>query len=346
MITGLILLTWAATDTSSVAVGPPETPPASVPVEAATATPPGPGVAERFLGSQLFLQQDVSLTTLAPGLQLSANPTVETTLFLLPRFTVSEDWQLRGRLSLGVEWTNSDVTTTVREPVLSDTTLQLYYRGLPALLGVKALVGAQVVLPSSDLSQARSLLFSPGLVVQLSSSVEVPLGHVLFLSTVGYQRPLYRYTTPGLDQAPDYGPQCRGDLASCAEQASGLANARDLLGWSLAIIGQLGPIAPALSFSASHQFPFSFTAVPGSVAVEDPTTVRVLTSFSAFVDWSFSAWGTAELGYNLTRNALGDDGRYGNPFFDRRQDGRLYLGLNVALDPFLVEDQAGGVARQ
>jgi hypothetical protein len=299
-----------------------------------------------FAGSQVFVQSDLSLNTLAPGLQLSPNPSAETALFFLPRFTFGEDWQLRGRLSLSVEWTNSDVTTTVREPVLSDTTLQLYYRGLPTLFGIKALVGPQVVLPSSDLSQTRTMRFSPGIVAQLSRAVPLPAGSLLLLSNLSYQRPIYGYTTPGLDQAPSYGPRCRGDLSSCVEQASGLANARDLLGWSVVILGQFGDFAPALTFSASHQLPFGFTPVPGTVNVEDPSTVRVVTAFSAFVDWSFNDWGTLEVGYNLTRSALGDDGKYGNPFFDRYQDGRLYLGLNVALDPFLVGGAEGGVVRQ
>lgn len=299
-----------------------------------------------FAGSQVFVQTDLSLNTLAPGLQLSDNPSAGTALFFLPRFTISDDWQLRGRLSLSVEWTNSDVTTTVREPVLSDTTLQLYYRGLPTLFGVKALIGPQVVLPSSDLSQARTMRLSPGVVAQLSRAVALPAGSLLLLSNLSYQRPIYGYTTPGLDRAPSYGPQCRGDLSSCVEQASGLANARDLFGWSLVFLGQFGDFAPAVTFSASHQLPFRFTPVPSTVSVEDPTTVRVVTAFSAFVDWTFNAWGTLELGYNLTRSALGDDGKYGNPFFDRYQDGRLYLGLNVALDPFLVGDSEGGVVRQ
>jgi hypothetical protein len=53
----------------------------------------------------------------------------------------------------------------------------------------------------------------------------------------------------------------------------------------------------------------------------------------------------------MFRNVLSGDGRFGNPFFDRYQDARVYLGVNLNIDNLVKElvekegDEEGGIIR-
>jgi hypothetical protein len=65
--------------------------------------------------------------------------------------------------------------------------------------------------------------------------------------------------------------------------------------------------------------------------------VRQSVYFSMWLDYNANSWFTGEIGYFMFRNVLSQDGRYGNPFFDRYQDARLYLGFNINIDTFVKE---------
>ena len=304
----------------------------------------------RFAGTQLFQQLSASTATVIRDQQRTYNPTVEAATFLLPRYAFG-DWQLRGRLVFNYELTNSDATTTQNEPRFSDTTLQLFYRNLPTVAGIQALVGAQVIAPTSPESRARTMIASPGLVAQLSRPVaHVWNGELLLLAGLTYQHPLYRYTTPELRGDWPYQFTCYGGGAGCDGQLGGLTNASDILSWALLVSGEWGKWSPALYALATHQFAYAPRGITGFEAPSS-SGVRQTTYFSAWLDYNANAWLTAEFGYFMFRNVLGGDGRYGNPFFDRYQDARLYVGFNLNIDNLVKEliekdsDQEGGIIR-
>ena len=111
-----------------------------------------------FAGTQIYAQTSMSTATVFKGQQQAYNPTVDTAVFLQPRYALSEAFQLRGRLVFNYELTNSDTTTTRNEPRFSDTALQLFYRKIPELPGgIKPMVAVNLGLPTSSESRARTM---------------------------------------------------------------------------------------------------------------------------------------------------------------------------------------------
>lgn len=157
-----------------------------------------------------------------------------------------------------------------------------------------------------------------------------------------------------------YQYKCAGGGNGCDGQLSGTANASDIITWSTIVSGEWGKWSPALFLLGSHQFAYTFkddatvetaggqTTTP--TRLSDRTKVRQSMYFSAWVDYNANSWLTAEVGYYMFRSLLNEDGSYGNPFFNRYQDTRVYLGANVNVDNFVKEviqkDKGeGGVVR-
>lgn len=297
--------------------------------------PPTPK-ARPFAGTQVFLQTSMYTGTVFKQQQQNYNPTVDQSVFLQPRFALNRDFQLRGRLVFTYEFTDSDTTATKREPRFSDTSVQLVYRGIPDFKGIKPIVGVQLGVPTSSESRARSMYLAPGLTAQLAKTFEHVLGgEVSLLTGAVYTHPLYQYTTAGTRGETPYPFQCYGASSSCDGQLTGIANASDTLSFTGLIAGEWGKWSPALFFLSAHQWAYTFSDVSGVGRLGDRTNVRQSTYFSAWVDYHVNAWLTAEVGYFMQRNVLSESGKYGNPFFDRYQDTRVYLGANFNIDSFI-----------
>jgi hypothetical protein len=255
-------------------------------------------------------------------------------------------------LVFNYEFTNSDTTTTRNEPRFSDTSVQLVYRGIPDWKGIKPIVGVGLALPTSPESRARTMYMAPSATAQLAKNFEHVLGGALSLiGGVTYTHPLYKYTTPGTRDETPYAFQCYGGSSSCDGQLTGTANASDTIGWNALVAGEWGKWSPAVLFSMSHQWAYTFQDLPGVQRLDDPTHVRQSAYFSAWLDYNANQWLTAELGYFMQRNILSEDGTYGNPIFDRYQDTRVYFGMNVNVDAFVElviqkeKTDEGGVVR-
>jgi hypothetical protein len=296
-------------------------------------TPP-PGLIERFEGSQLFVQLTTGLTTFAPDLQQTRATTVDTSWYLMPRFSLGTAWQLRARTVLTLELTDTVATQTQtrREPRFQDLTLQLLYRAIPEFLHTKLLVGPQLGLPLSTESRARTMVLAPAVVAQLSTIFDKVLGGEAMIALVGtYVHPFYRSITATLDRPAPYTPRCWGGDSTCASQFTGQANASDLLTWSVLADATWGRWSPGAYFLVMHQFPYQFASLEG-VSGGQGTAVRLNTFFNVWVDADVTSWLTLEIGYQMFRNLVTASGAYGNPFWDRYQDMRVYLGVNVGLD--------------
>ena len=351
---------------------PPGPPPAPLPPTAARSatlgptpgaridapTPAPPRSARRswvdpWSGSQLFVQLGAHPNVFAPGLQQTRNGTAELVAFLSPRFSLGKDWQLRATLPLSYELTDTSATATTRsnELRLGNTLLGLWYRSIPEVWGVHVMVAPTLTLPTSLEARSQTLIVSPGLLVQAARGFERVLGgDLLVIASAGYQRPLYEFTTPGTVNTPVYPPQCYGGDPSCVEQVSGVANPRDLLTWTLTVTPSWGRVSPGVLFRMTHVWPYTFSELPGVESLEGRATVRNQSFFAVWVDYSWNAWLTTEVGYQLTRLSLDADGTYGNPFFAQYQEGmRVYLGTNVSFDALVRslrgEDGEGGVVR-
>lgn len=328
----------------------PTTPGADAPAEAAEEPAPKPKP-RPWAGTNIFATTAMTTGTIFQGQQQTHNPTVDSTIFLLPRYSLGSSFQLRGRLLFTYEWTNNDFTSTRNEPRFSDTTLQLFYRDIPEIpvVGIKPLVAATVMLPSSPESRARTMYVSPGLTLQLAKAVEHVLGgDLLFLSNIMYLHPIYGSTTPEIRTDMPYTPSCFGGGGACTEQLSGIMNPSDILSYSLMVIGEWGHWAPGLGYFGGSQWTYSPRAVNDQfgrpiVTTESfrPASVRQTSFFTAWLDYNINAWLTAEVGYQLSRSLLDAQGQISNPFFDRYQDMRVYLGANFAIDNIMKALEGG-----
>lgn len=352
----------SAGDSSSsqpaVTVGTPTTgtPAADTPQQAATEAPSKPKP-RPFAGSSIFLSQSMTTNTVFKGQTQYNNPTVETNAYITPRFAINSALQLRARLIVSYEWTNSDGNTYNHEPTLSDTTVQLFYRKIPTLPGgINMALAANVGLPTSKASRARTLLFTPGATAQFVKGFEHFLGGELtIISSLTYSHPLYRSRNPEtLDPRP-VPFQCLGGNG-CADLLSGSMNVSDSLGYSLIVSPEWGKWNPALAYIGSSAWAYHPTATVSPIdgkpipVNEDATNYRQTHYLSAWLDYNFASWITGEVGYWNAVSGIGGDGRRSNIIFERYQDTRVYLGASIQLDNLVkalqgTEQGAGGVVR-
>jgi len=293
----------------------------------------------------------MTTATVDKGQLQSYNPTIDSAIYITPRFAINEAFQLRGRIVFNYEFTNSDTTATRNEPRFSDTTLQLFYRKIPEIPGgIKPAASLNLGLPTSPESRARTMVVAPGVSVQLSKTFEhIPgNGSLDLLASGGYSHPLYRSTTPERRTPLPYVPQCVGGGAStCGDQLSGTFNTSDSISYTLLVSATWGKWSPALYYLGSSQWAYTgsdreFNGKP--VTSPDgfsPTSVRQVSYFSAWLDYEANSWLTAEVGYSLSRAALKEDGTRGNPLFDKYQDQRVYLGANFNIDNIIKQLEGG-----
>jgi hypothetical protein len=304
----------------------------------------------RWAGSQIFATTSMTTATVFKGQTQDYNPTVDSSIWLQPRFALSEAFQLRGLLVFNYEYTNGDDTNTRNEPRFSDTTLSLFYRKIPELPGgIKPAVAVNMGLPTSPESRARTLVVNPGLTAQFVKAFEHVLGgEVDIIASALYSHPLYRNTTPGVRNSAPYAFQCIG-ATTCQDQLSGTFNVSDSFGYSFILTGEWGKWSPALFYRGTSQWAYHGSDVQnpvdgttvGSPAGFNPTHVRQRSYFSAWLDYNANSWLTAEVGYWLDRTMLGEDGTRGNPFFDKNQDMRVYIGASFNIDNIMKQLEGG-----
>ncbi len=303
-----------------------------------------------FAGTQIYNQNSVTTATIFKNQQQDYNPTVDSSLWLLPRYAISEAFQIRGRLVFNYEYTNSDTTATRNEPRFSDTNISLFYRKIPEIPGgIKPMVAVNVGLPTSPESRARTTIFTPGATLQLSKTFEhIGGGDITLLSSVIYSHPLYRNTTPETRTPTPYSFSCAGGNG-CQDQLSGTFNPSDNLAYTFLIAGSWGKWSPALYYLGASQW--AYTGSQGANPVDGrpltspngfaPTNVRQTSYFSTWLDYEANSWFTAEVGYWLSRSALSENAQRGNIFFDKYQDQRVYIGFNFNIDNIMKQLEGG-----
>ena len=288
--------------------------------------------------------------TLFRGQQQYDNPTVESALWMLPRYAINDAFQIRARAILTYEYTNSDSTRYRNEPVLSDTTVQLYYRKLPKVFEFQPLLAANVGLPTSKASRARTTIFAPGATLQMSRGFEHFLkGELLILTALTYSHPIYSSRNPTVaDDRPANSFQCLGGT-NCSDLLTGTMNPSDTLSYLVLLSPEWGKWNPAIMYLGASQWVYQpkpvqnpvdgtpVTAAPGF----EPTSVRQTHYLSAWLDYNINAWLTAEVGYWNSITAIGGNGERANLIFDRYQDTRVYIGGSIQLDNLVKELQGG-----
>lgn len=336
--------------TASVTLGGPSAAPATDAPSGSPAEPAKKPKPRPWAGTNVANYNSVSTSTIFKGQQHDYNPTVDTSLWLLPRYSISESFQLRGRLIFNYEFTNSDTTATRNEPRFSDTGLQLFYRKIPEIPGgIKPAVALNVTAPTSPESRARTMVVATGATLQLSKAFEHVLGgDVTLISSLVYTHPFYRSTTPELRTPLAYAPQCVGG-GGCQDQLTGTLNPSDSLSYIFIATGGWGKWSPGIAYFGTSQWAYSPKEAANPVDGTPlntppgfrPQSVRQSSYFSFWLDYEVNSWLTPEVGYWLSRSVLDEAGQRGNQFFDRYQDMRVYIGANIAIDNVLKSLEGG-----
>lgn len=340
----------ASDSTPAISIGNANGTPGSDTPGASAEDPTKPPKPRPWAGTAIFATTSMTTSTVFKGQQQYNNPTVDSSLWLQPRYAINEAFQLRGLLVFSYEWTNADDTVTKNEPRFSDTTLSLYYRKIPEIPGgIKPSVALNTSLPTSPESRARTVVFTPGATLQLVKSFEHVLGGDVDLLASGiYSHPLYRKTTPEIRGNAPYRYQCLGG-DSCDEQLSGTFNVSDSISYTFLVSATWGKWSPALFYRGTSQWAYTgsdVTYMGKDVKAPDgfePTHIRQRSYFSAWLDYNANSWLTAEVGYWLDRTALGENGQRGSIFGDRYQDMRVYLGASFSIDNIMKQLEGGPV---
>lgn len=304
-----------------------------------------------FAGSALYTQNSISTGTIFRGQRQDWNPTIESNLFILPRYAFNDALQLRARLVVNYEYTNNDLTTYRNEPVLSDTTLQLFYRKIPTLpLGIQPALALNAGLPTSKLSRSRTLVVAPGATLQLVKGIsDIFGGDMMLLSNLMYSHPLYRSRTQEvLDPRPPGSLSCVGGN-NCQDLLSGTMNPSNIFAYSLIAVMEWGHWSPALMYMGSSQWAYKPTDATNPVDGTpvgrpegfEPTTVRQTHYFSVWLDYNFNSWFTGEVGFWNSVLGINGAGQRANIIFDRYQDTRVYIGGSFQLDNLVKAIQGG-----
>jgi hypothetical protein len=304
-----------------------------------------------FAGSSLYVQNSMTTGTVFRGQQQDWNPTIESSFWLLPRYALNDAFQLRGRLIVNYEFTDSDSTTYRGEPQLSDTTLSLFYRKIPPLpLGIQAALAFNAGLPTSKMSRARTNVFTPGGTLQLVKPIEhIFGGEGMLMGSVIYSHPVYTSRNAEVvDPRPPGAFSCMGGN-TCQDLLTGSMNPSDSLVYALLFVLEWGHWSPALYYLGGSQWVYTPKEVRNPVDGTpigrpdgfEPTSVRQTHYFSAWLDYNFNSWITGEIGFWNSTSVLAASGRYSNPFFNQYADTRVYLGASIQLDNLVKEIQGG-----
>jgi len=154
---------------------------------AAEEAPPPAPPAKRFWRNSLFLfTPSMTTRTFSPDAQLTYDPTVSLNMRVVPRFYLTDTLFLRVRQDLNVELTNSNFDTYARQPLLSDTVVDLMRPALVNVEGFVVTAGLRVTLPVSIASRYNNQIAGTGFVANLSYAIPSESLHLNILFDVSY----------------------------------------------------------------------------------------------------------------------------------------------------------------
>ena len=303
-------------------------------------------------GSTLLFDQSATTQTLGIGKDYqSYNPLYEWWFAFKPRYFLfdkgKETLSLHLWMNLYLEFTNSDITATKREPVLGPTTAWASYaytfyerEGYRSAVNI----GPRIALPTDRASRNAGQLFGLGAIGGVTQSLPLAKdGKALTSARLAfsaiYMHPFSRATTPvnGDIEQPRQDVAGRSIVSDQLRPGMNVANALTLL-----ITGgvQLLPrLGLGLSYVIGNSWAYAPTNVPicsvqptcaDPVSPYDPTSYRVSTWALASLDYDAFDEMTVSVGYYNLTSQIGADGERRNPLYS--PDARFYLTLTGNLD--------------
>ncbi len=307
----------------------------------------GFGGASPWRGSFISLQQDTTAATFLTNVNLYNNPTTSTTLTLLPRYWLGKVWNIRGNLGVATEWTNSDISTRIREPLLTDLTLSLNATNFGKFKPTKTAFSAGVFgqFPTSKLSQGNTMIARAGLVL-VGFNVFQPkkLGTIVLAGIVSGSRRLHQFTTGEVANSREAG-NCTTGLFCPQFASSGVRN----IAWdAFPRLNFSWTVKPKLTFNLTGgvfmSWLYSNTAderVSTEIADLNSENVR----FSNFGDFNifmpFHPAFMLSVGATSFHNQLAQDGTYRFPLVNRLTTVYVNVtaGMTALADLFKKKEQ-------
>ncbi len=310
--------------------------------EAAPAEEAPPAPPKRFWRNSLFLfTPSVTTHSFSGDAQLTYNPTVSLNFRLVPRFYLTDTLFLRVRQDLNVEVTNSDFDTYARQPLLSDTFIDLMRPALVNAGGFVLTAGLRVSLPVSIASRYNNLVLGTGFLANASYQIPNESLHLSVLFDLSYTHNWQSTNTPTFfNDANSRGDGaatiCPGGANGCA--AGGFTNVSDALLFGPTLLWV--PDGEKLNISATYYWaprlglPLGTQSVDtatGSVALTDSATHwRVLQYFGVSVAYDVLPWLNLSATYGTFTTQLSFNGKLRNPVWG--PDTTLSMTAVVTLD--------------
>lgn len=260
-------------------------------------------------------------------------------LSIAPRLRIGRGFQLRAWWGVEVELTDASHTTTKRELRSTDAELSAWYLGLPSLGEWRVALAAGVSLPLSVESRANTTILTPFAVAQTSWAASALAGRFTAVARLGYAHVFMSYSTPSLRGGFPFARVAvvRGEDT---DQLRGLTNIHDRLWTALTLTQSWGRLSLGTHLAMNFGWAYPAHSTDGIPTDMPDGAVREWSSFSAWLGVGVTSFLTVETGYTITRDVLDADGTYGNPFYDRFRDWRVYLSLN--LEPDRIADALNG----
>lgn len=300
-------------------------------------TGPPPANAKPWTGSFILYSHNLSALTLNKAAEPYYNPTYNHQLDLRPQWNLGTRFFLRGRLMLSQELTLGDDTTYRNEVVLSDTWLDVGWRGTRIeALGLNVAANVRVFAPTSKGSQAETLVggIGPGILLVRSFPV---WGGLTLLADARVNRFFHRYTT---SQNESPAVAACGDIRelSCNNFVqTGVRNAFASVGYGGGFsLSANDKLSFSSQFRMSHSFlyelsDFAKPTVGGLEALptDAGTNTRHIWGFFFDVNYQLTPAFALSAGTFTFAPQLAPDGQHQNPFFSRFTMFHFDLGINV-----------------
>ena len=286
--------------------------------------PPAP---KKFWRNSLFMfTPSLTTNTFDPGAQLTHNPTFSLNFRLVPRFYITDTLFLRVRQDVNVEVTNSDFDTYARQPLLSDTVVDLIRPALIKESGFVLTAGLRVGLPVSIASRLANQIIATGVVANASYQIPSEALHLSVLFDFSYTHNWQSTNAPTFfDDANSRNNSvatiCPGGANGCS--VGGFTNASDtfLFGPTLLWV----PDGEHLNISATYYWLPRLARPVGEhtvdtasgpvVLTDDQTSWRHLQYFGLSVAYDVLPWMNLSATYGTFTTQLSPNAKLRNPLW-------------------------------
>jgi hypothetical protein len=291
-----------------------------------------------YRGTSIIYENSFTAISLDPNYDPDYNPSYVMSFAFNPRYYIYDQLSARLGFSVDQELTDSDMTQSQYEPVISDISLGFTYSPFYTIpvLELKLGAGVSFGFPTSKMSQARTLYFSLSPSLSIRRGFDV-LGGLQLSYNFRYTKNFNKYTGSVSEDSLFPCPSTLADRTECFNM--GRRNPSMSFNNSFDVqIYWLDRLYTSLSFGINSTLLYpveeaTAETLGGPVSV-DPSAENTdyRGSFSYGLEVGYDAWDflSFALGVSTSNSQLRDDGTYYEPFFNRYST--IYFDIALSVD--------------